>query len=149
MKRALILIALAALMCSCGTTRVPSNYIPDEEVVDIGYGTIRKSASTYSTSRVKMNERESVVYTDMYDYLRGRVPGVSVSADKRITIRGIGSINSSIEPLILLDGVTITDLSTISPSDVESVDVLKDSSTSMYGVRGANGVIIIKTKHGK
>jgi len=66
---------------------------------------------------------------------------------KRIIIRGIGSINSSNDPLILVDGSEITDLSTINPNDVKSVDVLKDASSSIYGVRGANGVILITTKH--
>ena len=66
---------------------------------------------------------------------------------KRIIIRGIGSINSSNDPMILVDGSEITDLSTINPNDVKSVDVLKDASSSIYGVRGANGVILITTKH--
>ena len=86
-------------------------------------------------------------YADMYEYLQGRVPGLQVTPDKRIIIRGIGSINSSNDPLILVDGAEISDLSTINPNDVKSVDVLKDASSSIYGVRGANGVILITTKH--
>ena len=86
-------------------------------------------------------------YSDMYEYLQGRVPGLQVTPDKRIIIRGIGSINSSTEPLILVDGAEVSDLSTINPHDVKTVDVLKDGSSSIYGVRGANGVILITTKH--
>ena len=63
-----------------------------------------------------------------------------------IQIRGISSVNSSTEPLILVDGVEVRDLSNINPMDVESIDVLKDASASIYGVRGANGVIIVKLK---
>ena len=70
-----------------------------------------------------------------------------MTPDKRIIIRGVGSINSSNDPLILVDGSEITDLSTINPNDVKSVNVLKDASSSIYGVRGANGVILITTKH--
>ena len=94
-----------------------------------------------------MRPNDAAVYTDMYEYLRGRVPGVAVGTDNSITIRGVNSINLSTEPLILLDGVAITDLSTINPMDVQSVDVLKDASSSIYGARGANGVILITTKH--
>jgi TonB-dependent SusC/RagA subfamily outer membrane receptor len=82
----------------------------------------------------------------MYEYLRGRVTGVYIGPDNSIRIRGNNSINSSNEPLILLDGVEITDLGAVSPNDVYSVDVLKDASSSIYGMRGANGVILITTK---
>ena len=82
----------------------------------------------------------------MYDYLRGRVAGVEVSPNNSIRIRGTNSINSSTEPLIIVDG-SEADLNSVSPYDVYSVSVLKDASSSIYGVRGANGVILITTKH--
>ncbi len=85
-------------------------------------------------------------YSNMYDYLRGRVPGVQVTSDNKILIRGVNSINLSTDPLIILDGSEINDLSVINPNDVDSVTVLKDGSASIYGVRGANGVIIITTR---
>jgi TonB-dependent Receptor Plug Domain. len=81
----------------------------------------------------------------MYDYLRGRVPGVQVTADNRIIIRGIGTNSGNTDPLILVDGVEVTDLSTIDPAYVKSVDVIKDGSSAIYGMQGGNGVIIIKT----
>ena len=81
----------------------------------------------------------------MYEYLRGRVPGVMVTSDKRIIIRGIGTNSDNTDPLILVDGVEMTDLSGINPSDVESVDVIKDGTSAIYGMQGANGVIIIRT----
>ena len=81
----------------------------------------------------------------MYDYLRGRVPGVQVTPDNRIIIRGLGTNSDNFDPLILVDGVEVTDLSGIDPAFVKSVDVIKDGSSAIYGMQGANGVIIIKT----
>ena len=115
--------------------------------VNIGYGEADSRKLPFSVGSVKPDEK--VFYTNMYDYLRGKVPGVQIRSDNSIYIRGIGSINSSTAPLILLDGVEITDLSIINPQDVYSVDVLKDGSTSIYGLKGANGVILITTKRGK
>ena len=96
-------------------------------------------------SNVKVKKHESQTYSSMYDYLRGRVPGVQVTADNRIIIRGIGTNSGNTDPLILVDGVEVTDLSTIDPAYVKSVDVIKDGSTAIYGMQGGNGVIIIKT----
>ena len=115
--------------------------------VNIGYGVADSRDLSYSVGSVKSRENE--VYNDMYEYLRGRVAGVQVGTDKSITIRGINSINSSTQPLILLDGVEINDLSLVNPYDVYSVDVLKDSSAAIYGMKGANGVILITTKAGQ
>ena len=139
-------MALAlALAAGCGhSVRTPRQ---DSEV-NIGYGTVKKGDLTTAVSSLDMEkDSQTKSYADMYEYLQGRVPGLQVAPDKRIIIRGIGSINSSNDPLILVDGSEITDLSTINPNDVKSVDVLKDASASIYGVRGANGVILITTKH--
>ena len=94
---------------------------------------------------VKVKKTDSQTYSDMYAYLRGRVPGVTVTSDNRIIIRGIGTNSDATDPLILVDGVQVTDLSSINPADVKSVDVIKDGSSAIYGMQGANGVIIIKT----
>ena len=119
-----------------------------EEMVNIGFQEITKSRLTYSVSSVKMTREEAQIYSSMYDYLRGKVAGVMVEG-KKITIRGVNSINSSTDPLILLDGMVIEDLDTVNPHDVKSVDVLKDAgSAAIYGSRGANGVILITTKSG-
>jgi len=150
MKRILIFAAAASLALSCGTTgRIASGEAasltdPGEELLNTGYGYIKKKDSTGSISRLDMKGAES--YSDIYDYIRGRVPGVEVRGTA-ITIRGRNSINSSTEPLILVDGVEVRDLSHISPNMVESIEVLKDaSSASIYGIRGANGVILITTR---
>ncbi len=149
MKRLLILAALAALALSCGTGRKmasdqAASGSGDDELLNTGYGYIKKKDNTASISRLDMKGAEG--YTDIYDYMRGRVPGVEVRGTS-ITIRGRNSINSGTEPLILVDGVEVRDISQISPTMVESIEVLKDaSSTSIYGIRGANGVILITTR---
>lgn len=145
MKRLIYLALAFVIAASCGpVVKVPR----EDSEVNIGYGMVKRGDLTTSVSSLDTEKELSVKsYADMYEYLQGRVPGLQVTADKRILIRGINSINLSTDPLILVDGVEITDLSTINPNDVKSVDVLKDASSSIYGVRGANGVILITTKH--
>ena len=84
---------------------------------------------------------------DRKKYLEGKVPGVQVTADKKIIIRGLGTFNGNSDPLILVDGVETPDLSGIDPKEVKSVDVLKGESAAIYGIRGSGGVIVIKLKH--
>lgn len=115
--------------------------------VNIGYGEADSRDLPYSVSSVK--SEDNVFYANMYDFLRGKVAGVQIGTDNAIYIRGKGTFNSSSEPLILVDGVEISDLSTINPQDVYSVDVLKDASSAIYGIKGANGVILITTKKGQ
>ena len=145
MKRILFAILVVFAMMSCG-----SGGVVQKESVNIGYGETSREKLTYAVSSLNMNEAEKSTYSTIYDYLEGRVPGVQVTktgaATATVIIRGINSINSSIEPLFIVDGVTVNDISNINPRDVKSVDVLKDASASIYGVRGANGVIIIRTK---
>ncbi|MBQ3439936.1 MAG: TonB-dependent receptor plug domain-containing protein [Bacteroidales bacterium] len=145
MKRLVYWAGVLLFVSGCG----PSLRVPREDTdVNIGYGTVKKSDLTTSVATLDMErDTQTKSYSDMYEYLQGRVPGLQVTPDKRIIIRGIGSINSSTEPLILVDGAEVSDLSTINPHDVKTVDVLKDGSSSIYGVRGANGVILITTKH--
>lgn len=142
MKKILSLCLMTALLAACGTsTRVASN----GDSVDVGYGTQSKDKVTTSVSNIKVKRTDAQTYSDMYEYLRGRVAGVMVTSDNRIIIRGIGTNSNNTDPLILVDGVEVTDLSGINPADVQSVDVIKDGSSAIYGMQGANGVIIIKT----
>lgn len=148
----LCLFALA-LTGACGTaeraTREPVAS-PSDELVDIGYESARRGDLSYSVSSVKPASEE-MVYNNMYDYLRGRVAGVEVGPENTpssVRIRGVNSINASTAPLVLVDGME-SDLGSVNPYDVHSVSVLKDSSASIYGVRGANGVILITTKQAR
>ena len=143
---AFFVLAFVALpfLFSCGSAHSVAT-TEGGQAVEMGYGTVNKDDLTYSVSSLRPEENEITSYSNMYDYLRGRVPGVSVSANNKIQIRGNNSINAGTDPLIIVDG-TESDLSAINPRDVYSVDVLKDASASIYGVRGACGVIIITTK---
>ena len=118
-----------------------------DNTVNIGYGQADKRDVSYSIATVKPEDKE--FYTNIYEYLRGKVPGIQVRPDNTIVIRGVGTFMASTDPLVLVDGVEIGDISTINPHDVYSVDVLKDASTAIYGVKGANGVILITTKVGQ
>ena len=88
------------------------------------------------------------VYSNVMDRIR-QVPGVQVGPDGNLTIRGVNSVNSISAPLILLDGAEVKDISAVNPYDIESVQVLKDAETVIYGFRGVGGVILITTKKGK
>ena len=148
MKKIFLLLPAVLLLASCGASKNATHYLNEnEEAVEMGYGSIPKSRNTYAASNVRINENEFESYSNIYEYIRGRVPGVQVNRDNTIVIRGVSTINSSTEPLYIVDGVEVPDISYISPKDVKSISVLKDASSSIYGTRGGNGVIIITTKH--
>lgn len=127
-----------------------------EEVVVIGYGTQRKSDLTGAVASIKADKLLDRQSFSVSQALQGRLPGVDVYANTaapgepaRIRIRGINSINSGVDPLFVVDGVIGINANFLDPNNIESVEVLKDaSSTAIYGARGANGVIIITTKRG-
>ena len=136
-----------------------------DEVVVIGYGTVKKSDLTGSVSTVKADEVNKGVITTPADLLRGKSAGVVVTSGSgmpgsgaTIRIRGGSSINASNDPLIVIDGLPVSNdgisgmsdpLSSINPEDIESFTVLKDASaTAIYGSRASNGVIVITTKKG-
>jgi TonB-linked SusC/RagA family outer membrane protein len=129
-----------------------------EQVVVVGYGTQKKANLTGAVTVVDVNKTfGSKPLTDPAKALQGAVPGLTIqygngglTAGASINIRGIGSINGSSRPLLLVDNVETADLSIINPNDIESISVLKDAaSTSIYGARAAFGVVLIKTKSGK
>ena len=154
MKRILIIASVAAVICSCGSTQQAATVqqaSADNGSINVGYDAVKADKLTYSVSQVDTPENEMVAYTSIWDYLRSRVPGLvigqtSPGSTPDISIRGIGSASSSTQPLIMLDGQETADISFLNPADVASVSVLKDSSASIYGSRGANGVILITTK---
>lgn len=128
-----------------------------DEVMVVAYGTTKKSSFTGSAAVVSDKELSKMQTTDVAKSLEGIVPGLSVVSesgqpgqDTKLRIRGIGSINASSEPLIIVDGAPYDgQLSSINSNDIQSVSVLKDAaSAALYGARGANGVILISTKRG-
>ena len=130
-----------------------------EDAVVIAYGVRKKGTVAGSVSTVKSEKLESTPTAAFDQALQGQVAGLTVlsstgepSASATMTIRGTNSINSGTAPLYILDGVAISaaDFNTINPADIESMSILKDaSSTSIYGARAANGVIVITTKRGR
>ena len=130
-----------------------------DEVVVIGYGTVKRRDLTGAVSSVSVSDLSKAPVRSFDEALAGRVAGVQVnSSDGRpgagvnIVIRGNNSVTQSNNPLYVVDGFLIEDQNnnTINPADIETIDVLKDASaTAIYGARGANGVIIITTKKGK
>lgn len=128
-----------------------------DEVVVIGYGSVRKSDLTGSVVSVSGGDLQKQSISSVAEALTGRMAGVQVlstegspDAEIKIRIRGGGSLTQDSSPLIIVDGFPVNSMSDVSPSDIENITVLKDaSSTAIYGSRGANGVVIITTKTGK
>ena len=128
-----------------------------EVIVSIGYGTARRSDVTGAVATIKGEQLMDKPAPNISQALEGKVAGVDVSvnsnapgAGAKVRVRGIGSINSNIDPLYVVDGVIGVDGNSINPNDIASLEVLKDaSSTAIFGSRGANGVIIITTKRGR
>ena len=137
-----------------------------EEVVVVGYGTVKKNDATGSVTAIKPDEMNKGLVTNAQDMLSGKVAGVQITSDggapgagATIRIRGGSSLSASNSPLIVIDGLAMDNngiqgvsnpLSLVNPSDIETFTVLKDASaTAIYGSRASNGVIIITTKKGK
>lgn len=128
-----------------------------DEVVVIGYQTIKRRDLTGSVASVTGDAIASMPVSNIAQAMQGKLPGVNITsqdgrpdASVSIRVRGGGSISQSNDPLILVDGITVKSLDDIPSDQVESIDVLKDaSSTAIYGARGANGVILVTTKGAK
>lgn len=128
-----------------------------DEVVVVGYGTVKKSDLTGSVSGVSNRQYKNQPVQRVENILQGRTPGVEVTATSgmpgasmKVRVRGTTSINKSSDPLYVIDGIiSSSGLDGINPSDIQSMEILKDaSSTAIYGSRGSNGVILITTKQG-
>jgi len=128
-----------------------------DEVVVIGYGSVKKSSLTSAVSKMDSKGIENRVLARAETALQGQLAGVTVrtitgepGADMQIRVRGAASVNATSDPLYVVDGVPISTLSGINPADIESIEVLKDAaSAAIYGSRGSNGVVIVSTKKGK
>lgn len=126
-----------------------------DEVVVVGYGTVKKSDLTGSVASVNADKLNKTPAASLSNALQGQVAGVTVNsltgrpgAGAEVRIRGVGTVNGS-SPIYVVDGVIADDINFLSPNDIEHIEVLKDASaTAIYGARGANGVIIVTTKTG-
>ena len=128
------------------------------DVVVIGYGTMKKSDISGSVATINKEQMERKVPVNIADALQGAAAGVLVvnqdgapGSKSAIRIRGIGTINGDAQPLYVVDGVQVgTNADFVNPADIESIEILKDASaTAIYGSAGANGVIMVTTKHGQ
>jgi len=127
-----------------------------DEIVVVGYGTVKKRDLTGSVSSVRSDEIVKTASSNALQSIQGKVAGLDITRESgetgseiNMTLRGVRSINASNSPLFLVDGIEYGSTLDINPSDIASIEVLKDaSSTAIYGTRGANGVIIITTKRG-
>lgn len=127
-----------------------------EEVVVVGYGTMKRKDVTGSVAHIGSEVMETKVATNAVDFLKGNIAGVNISVDNNasgggsIEVRGPASLTAATSPLIVLDGsIYYGNISDINPNDIESIDVLKDaSSTAVYGSKGSAGVVLITTKKG-
>ena len=119
--------------------------VAEEEMINIGYDKIRKKDLTTPTGQIDGRDHKYDSYTNIYDMIRGEVPGVQV-VGTQILIRGISSINSSNDPLLVVDGMAVSSIDHISPRQVKSISVLKGSDASIYGTRAAGGVLLIDLK---
>src|SRR5574344_1137054 len=129
-----------------------------DEVVVVGYGTAKKRDISGSVASVNSEQMLKKAPTNVAQGLQGAAPGVMVTgqdgapdANAAVRIRGVATINGTAAPLYVVDGVQVgTNVNFLNPPDIESIEVLKDASaTAIYGARGANGVVMITTKHGK
>ena len=127
-----------------------------DELVVVGYGTMRKSDLTGSVSTTKGKDIIKQQSFSALEGLKGKAAGVNIftntgqpGGEMRVIIRGISTINASASPLYIVDGVAMSDFNLLNPNDIESIEVLKDASAAaIYGARGANGVIMVTTKRG-
>lgn len=154
----LVSMSLIFSVTACSSSREASeSNQTDEEQVEVGYGAVDKKDVTGAVSTVDVEQaQKDRPATTVADMLRGRVSGVVVTEGAgggiSIRIRGTTSIMGSSDPLYVVDGMPVEPnpggtLPFLNPNDIESISVLKDASaTAIYGARGANGVIVIKTK---
>ncbi|HPR33481.1 MAG TPA: TonB-dependent receptor plug domain-containing protein [Prolixibacteraceae bacterium] len=129
---------------------------PENVKMAVGYGYITREQSTYAYANLNNSQENFCSYTDIFELIRGKCPGVQVNttsnspgAEQEILIRGKKSLTLSNNVLYVVDGIITSEIGHISPCIVKSISFLKDASASIYGSRGANGVVIIETKNAK
>ncbi|MFV5699427.1 TonB-dependent receptor plug domain-containing protein [Flavobacterium sp. ZT3R17] len=115
--------------------------------ISIGYSEVDKKYKVNNSEGISLpNDKNAITYNTIYDMIRGRLSGVTVSRDNKITIRGVSSIRNISEPLFVVDGMIVSNIDYISPNNVKNISVLKGADASIYGSQASAGVIVIKTK---
>lgn len=115
--------------------------------VSIGYSEVDQKFLVNTTQSItETTDKNAAIYTNIYDMIRGRLAGVSVSRDRKITIRGVSSIRNISEPLFVVDGMIVSSIDHILPNNVKSINVLKGGDAAIYGSQASAGVLVIKTK---
>ena len=131
------------VLTGCGSL-IPTYKAPEDEI-NIGYGTTTRERKTNAVSSIQVDERDAATYTNIYQYIADHASGVEYTGGMLI-VRSSVSFKGSQPPLLVLDGVPVDDISSLTPQMIKSIDVLKDGSAAIYGSRGADGVILITTK---
>lgn len=145
MKKIIIVLGALLAVCACGSSNQSTTSSYSGTAYNIGYGEQIKDDMTTSVSKVKAT-KQSESYSTIFEMIQGRCPGVQVNGT-RVLIRGVGTNSDATDPLFIVDGVQVSDISGIPPTMVESIEVLKDAaSASIYGSQSGNGVILITTK---
>jgi len=140
MKTKLFYLFILLALTACASSRQGS--VHSGQSVNIGYGQQEEDQLTTSVSKVKPTTQMKT-FSNIYEMIEGSCPGVQVNGNK-IIIRGVGTNSGQTDPLFIVDGVQVEDISSINPQDVESIEVLKDgASGSIYGSQSGNGVILI------
>jgi TonB-dependent SusC/RagA subfamily outer membrane receptor len=124
------------------SAKKPEPVKKEEEMINIGYGSVSKENLTTNVGKIDPQHSRFRSYSNIYDMLKGEIAGVEVNGTS-IRIQGAASFMLSTEPLFIVDGIEVPSIENIPPMDVKSIDVLKGSSASIYGSKGANGVILI------
>lgn len=147
MNRIIPLMMVLAVSFSCGSAYQPAM---ETESVNVGYGTLDRKEVSTSVTKIDSKDVDNGGFSSIFDYLEGRVPGLVINRtgenSATLSIRGANSFYGNTEPLMLVDGTVVEDISFVNPRDVKSVEVLKDGGAAIYGSRGANGVILITLK---
>ena len=156
MKPLFIIISAAMIAISCGNAKQVVNQNGTMEYgevddVTISYGGTAIDANGYAVKKLTTeNDKTVSSYRTITEYLQGKVPGLQIKeiagGEPQITIRGVSSNTGNTSPLYIVDGMQVSSLTSIDPNNIYSVEVLKDASASLYGLQGANGVLIFTTK---
>ncbi len=127
---------------SSGDNENPSG----EELINIGYGSVRSKDMATNVNKISGSDKANANYTNIYEMIKGQVPNVEVHGNS-IRIQGSSSfVGASTEPLLIVDGMVVDTIEDIPPQSVRSIEILKGPAASIYGSRGANGVVLVRLK---